>query len=397
MSYSIAYLSDSKLFLKPADATAARLIQSPFAQELIDRANRDRQRNEWKASSAGWQSSSRGPFALAGLGAAGNGDTRKILVTGLSRGAAPHELLYALETESVGGLFQYDSTNDEERRLFHRQQFKARDLARHPSEDLIALSNRYDDGTANIALMPPSGKGLRDVTEGDSVDEAPAWVPGAAKTVVFQSAGIGRNQLGHPVALGPYAVQQLDLEKDRFTTLLEDEHTDYLIPRLTADGTLYVIRRPWQPQGHESISPLKFAIDAVLFPVRVAAAIVGFLNFFSIIFSNQPLITAGGPKKEGPSTRYLQFWGKWIDAEKQLKAASKKGPDASLVPDSWQLIRRRPAGDEEVLAKGALCFDLAPDNSVVYTNGRAIYRLDPAGNRTTLCTDKMIERLIVTG
>jgi hypothetical protein len=396
MPYSIAYLSDSKLFLKRPDAPSARLIQSPFAQDMIDRANRDRQRNEWKANSAGWQSSSRGPFALAGMGAS-NGDTRKILVTGLSRGPQPHELLYALETESVGGLFQYDSTNDEERRLFHRQQFRARDLARHPAEDLIALSNRYDDGTANIALMPPNGKGLRDVTEGDSVDEAPAWVPGVAKTLVFQSAGIGRNQAGHPVALGAYAIQQLDLEKDQFTTLLEDDQTDYLIPRLTADGTLYVIRRPWQPHGHDTPTVGKMALDALLFPVRLAAAVVGFLNFFSVMFSNQPLITAGGPKKDGPSTRYLQFWGKWIDAEKQLRKAERQGPDASLVPDTWQLIRRPKDGDEQTLAKGALCFDLAPDGSIVYTNGRAVYHLDPAGKRTTLCTDKMIERLIVTG
>jgi len=39
----------------------------------------------------------------------------------------------------------------------------------------------------------------------------------------------------------------------------------------------------------------KFAMDALLFPLRLAAAVVGFLNFFSMMFSNQPLITAGGP------------------------------------------------------------------------------------------------------
>ena len=39
-------------------------------------------------------------------------------------------------------------------------------------------------------------------------------------------------------------------------------------------------------------------------------------------------------------------------------------PDASHVPDSWQLIRRRADGEEETLAKGALSFDLAPDGSV---------------------------------
>src|SRR3954452_20883564 len=141
---TIAYLSDSKLYVKSPGEGAAKLVQSTFAQEMIDRSNRDRQRHDWKSNSAGWQSSARGPMFLAGMGKMGEEETRKILITGISRGGAANELLYALETESVGGLFQYDTSVDEERRLFHRQQFRARDLARHPSEELVALSHRYD-------------------------------------------------------------------------------------------------------------------------------------------------------------------------------------------------------------------------------------------------------------
>jgi hypothetical protein len=391
---TIAYLSDAKLFLKSADQSAPKLVQSTFAQEMIDRSNRDRQRNEWKSQGMGWQASSMSAMFAPRAGA--GAETRKILITGLSRGGAPHEWLYALETESVGGLFIYDSKNDEERRLFHRQQFRARDLARHPTEELIVLSHRHEDGTASIALMPPSGKGLRDVTEGDCVDEAPSWVPGTAKTIVFQSAGIGRNRAGHFAALGPDAIQQLDLDKDQFTTLLEAEDVDYLIPRMTADGTLYYIRRPWKPQGNQVVSPLKLAADFVLFPFRVARALVHFLNFFSVMFSGKPLMTAGGPKREEKSSRYLMFWGKWIDTEKAVRQG-KKDEERSLVPDSWKLVRRKAGGDEEVLAGGVLCFDLCADGSIAYTNGRAIYHLDAGGQRTTLCTDKMIERVVVAG
>jgi hypothetical protein len=390
---TIAYLSDAKLFLKTADSSSAKLIQSTFAQEMIDRSARDRQRNEWKSQGMGWQASGMSSLFAARKGA--GPETRKILITGLSRGGAPNEWLYALETESVGGLFVYDSASNEERRLFHRQQFRARDLARHPAEDLVALSHRHDDGTASIALMPPNGKGLRDVTEGDSVDEAPAWVPGTVKTIVFQSAGIGRNQAGHFAALGPYAIQKLDLEKDEFTTLLEADDTDYLIPRLTADGTLYYIRRPWKPQGDHAVSPLKLAADFLLFPFRVARALVHFLNFFSVMFSGKPLMTAGGPSREEKSSRYLMFWGKWIDTEKALRKSDKKGGEASLVPDSWKLIRKKSGGDEETLASGVVCFDLCPDGSIAYTNGRAIYHLSASGDRTTVCTDQMIERLVV--
>ena len=47
-------------------------------------------------------------------------------------------------------------------------------------------------------------------------------------------------------------------------------------------------------------------------------AIMGFLNFFSMMFANKPLMTAGGPKREGPNPRHVMLWGKMIDAEKNV-------------------------------------------------------------------------------
>jgi hypothetical protein len=333
------------------------------------------------------------------LWAAGNnrGDLRRVRITAVAQGARPGELVYALDTDQVGGLFVYDPTDKSERRLFHRNEFRARDLCRRPSGETIALSMPHEDGSANIATMELSGRGVREVTEGDSLDEAPSWAPGEGRQVVFQSAGIGRNTMGARVALSSYAIQRIDLDSEKFETLLEDEQTDYLLPRMGEDGSLYFIRRPYKPEGHVDVSPWKVALDIVLFPYRLLLAIVHFLNFFSMMFAKKPLMTSGGPPKEGPDRRHLLLWGKWIDTEKALRESAKAGAAGSLVPASWELVRRDAGGEEQVLARGVLSFDLCSDGGVVYTNGTSIVLRSADGGTQTIGEDKVIEQVRVVG
>ena len=66
----------------------------------------------------------------------------------------------------------------------------------------------------------------------------------------------------------------------------------------------------------------------------------------------------------------------------------------SLVPRSWQLIATKPGGSEEVVASGVLCFDLAEDGSVVYSNGSTITLLSPEGKKTDLAKDSIIQQVI---
>jgi hypothetical protein len=315
----------------------------------------------------------------------------------LTRGGPDGQLLYALDTDTVGGLFEYAPREDQERRVFHRNRFRARDLCRHPVDGTLAFSVGHDDGSANIAVMESEGRGPREVTEGDSVDEAPSWsaasaTAGMSRAVAFQSAGVGRNVAGHRIALGPYCVQRLDLDSGDMTVLLEDDQTDYLVPREAADGTLYYIRRPHQP-AIAAPSPLKVIGDIVLFPFRLALAILHFLNFFSLMFSRKPLITAGGPPKEGPDTRSMMLWGKMIDAEKALRESKKSGGGKALVPKSWELVRRSPDGSEWVAARGVVSFDLCPNGNLVYTDGTTVYHLTPDGQPTALCDGTLIEHV----
>ena len=54
---------------------------------------------------------------------------------------------------------------------------------------------------------------------GDSVDCAPAWIPGAPKRLLFQSSGLARNAEGYIVAQGPASIQKLDMESGSVTPI----------------------------------------------------------------------------------------------------------------------------------------------------------------------------------
>jgi hypothetical protein len=380
----LAYIAEGKLFLFEQGKGVSE-VPSPFVEALLERSQRERDRNAWKEESAGWNSSARllpfgiKPSQLAGM--------RRIQFTGLARGGE-NELVYALDTSVTAGLFSQNVGDKSERRLFHKQGFRARDLARR-DDGALAMSIRNDDGTANIAVMPAGGgKGLRPLTEGDVIDEHPSWV-GQTDAVVYQSAGIGRNQQGMHVATGPYSVMRLNTAGGDLDTLVEQNGFDCLAPRIVGDS-LYYIRRPYQP--HQPVSVWRVGLDMLAFPYRVCRALVHFLDFFSLMFARKPLITAGGPPKEGPDQRYIMLFGKMIDAEKALR---EKKADGALVPRDWELRRRSlSTGEESVLATSVLSFDVS-NESIVFTNGSHVSAVSPGTATERLVSAKMIERVVL--
>jgi hypothetical protein len=108
----------------------------------------------------------------------------------------------------------------------------------------MVFSVLHENGTANIGIKLSGEGGIKEVTEGDSFDTAPRWSPGKDRRIVFQSAGVGRNREGQFLALGPFSLQQLDMDAGEMVTLLEDRHYDYLAPQFQGDGSLLYIRRP---------------------------------------------------------------------------------------------------------------------------------------------------------
>jgi hypothetical protein len=304
----------------------------------------------------------------------------RIAITCVSRGLNPGEVMYSLETDEISGLFVVDATGLEQR-LFHTADFRVRSVAVHPDGSVIAVSVVHSNFTANLALLNAEGSDFHEISEGDSIDLAPHWVAGPGRRLVFQSAGLGRDAAGRYSGLGPFAVQQLDLDSGHIQCLAEDPDGDLLGPQMDAAGALYYIRRPYAGKP-KAVNPLTIVKDTLFFPFRMAYAIFQYFNFFSMRYTGRPLSTSRGAAQRMPDMKRMMIWGNLVDVESAAKENRLGDSDApSLVPSSWQLVRQT-AGGKTVLAKGVLSFDLARDGSVLYSNGSAVHRLEPAnGNR----------------
>jgi len=399
MTVQIAFLAEGKLYVKRG-AKAAELIESPFAQGVVDRAAQSVERHGWR------EKTNDTPFAgrLLWGRAAAQSETRLVRFTALTR--APQgqnaQLLYALDTGAVGGLFTYDVVERAETRLFHRQEFKAHDVACHPHKPVMAMSTTLEDGTAHVGLMQPGTRKLHALTEGDSLDQAPSWVPTPEdpqrEVLVYHSAGIARDARGMLANLGPHAIHRLDVDRGEFKTLLEDAAWDYLVPRVRVENgkeRLYFIRRPYKTEG-QGFNAWRIPLDILLFPFRLLRAIFAFLNVFSVFFAGKPLTTAGGPNPQKVDTRMMALHGRWIDTQKALRAA-EKGQAMALVPATWELMSMDDKGEITSLAKSVLAFDVAPDGTLVYTNGSEIFSLAADGGPQKVCGQRMIAHVMAFG
>ena len=388
---TFAYIAGGRLFFQPM-GMPLREITSAFVRDFEERQAKSQQLHGWKAQSGVW-----GEMGMAAPSLSQWNQTqgqRNVCFRSLDTGPQAGSLTYLIDFGHMTGLFQYDPAIDQERRLFHRNGFPAQDLHRHPLHGRLAMSLAQPDGTKRLLVCDADGRLPREVTLGDSVDEMPRWVQEDSERLVFQSAGIGRDTNGFATALGPYVIQRLDLKTESLSTWIQDESFDLLHPCELPDGTLIYLKRPYRPgpRRTDAWTDLK---DILLFPYRLARAGFHFLNFFSLMFSGQPLRTAGGPERPAtPESRYLSLWGQMVDTRKQM--FQRRGSEESgLVPKDWQLIRRDPAGKETLLADGVLTFDVGPSGDVLYTDGKRVRLRNAAGETSEVTTDELIQRVVL--
>jgi hypothetical protein len=286
-----------------------------------------------------------------------------ISITSATRGANRGELLYTLETDEISGVFARDAAGIE-KRLFHTADFRLRHLDAHPEGSEVAVSIYHRDGTANLALLKMDGSDLTEVTDGESMDLAPRWIPGPGRRLVFQSAGLARDARARYSGYGPSAVQQVDLDTGEIRCLAQAPNFDFLWPFVGTDGALYYIRRPFNnvPQAANPWTALHMT---VLMPVRILWAFGKIVELFVQQLTGQPLF----PVKDV--------------ADRAVNA-----------PSSWLLMRQPPetAQEVETIADGVLSFDLAGDGAIIYSNGRDVYRRPANGGPATkILTDTHID------
>jgi hypothetical protein len=378
----IGWVSNGKLFVQGGYG-AVQEIASPYAQQAMDRAERNREKNAWKKGTT--------------FGVAANGnyrdferETDPILISS-ARFTSEGKLLYFQADQGMGGLFSYDIASGQEERLLHRQQLQLQDMNLSPSGQLIYCTLQSRNGASHIASMSASGDGLRELTGGDTIDSAPSGVPGEEGVVIYQSAGIARNQQGAWAGVGHVTLQELNTTTGRITPVLDDPRYDFLSPRVAADGALFFIRRPYEPPQY---SAGNVVLDTIFFPFRLLRAVFHYLNFFSLMYSRKPLTGAGGAPMQA-DLKNIVLQGKRIDAERALRKEASIGGVPSLVPSSWQLVRRTRSGAETVVASNVSSFDITPNGAIVYSNGRGMFALDAQGRSSLISQGDLVGSVLV--
>lgn len=347
------------------DGNAPRQITSTFAREVVERDERSRRNTSWKhapreqstgviPANALWGSQQSAPLAPP-----------KMLHACF--GADERTVYYVLRVGEATGLFRQHLDEAREVRLFHKSDIAVLGLAYNAGDRRLVLSIGLADGTAQLEVYDEEGTLKGAVTGGDSVDAAPAMVPGAASALLFQSSGVARHpERGHLTAVAHATLCRLDYRSGQLETLVDDAAFDFVSPRLGVDGTLYAIRRPVEKPVHERAGTA--LMDTLLMPVRLLKAVFGYLNFFSTIYGKEPLRSAGGPRTPELDQDLGRLWlhGRMIELRRVRDDPQFAG---NLVPASWELVRRPPGRQWQIVGRHVAAFDLAPDGSLVHTNG----------------------------
>lgn len=343
-----------------ADGREAEFV-SPFAQEKLDLELKTYENNAWKHKEAPEHASQamvpRG--MLWGGRGSGTKPQRPRATCVVRRG---DRLYYVLEMSRSRGLFFYDLAREEENRLFHKEEFDPRGLFVAPDHTILTTVTS-EDGAVHVVALDAEGRLERHLTSGDCIDEQPFR---HGQQVWYQSSGIARDAAGGIAAVAPSTINRLDLGTGEITTVLASETSDYLLPRVAPDGTLYCIETPHRRHGDYPFG--ERVLDIVLFPWRMAVATFAFLNAFSLFFAKKPLRTSGGPTRPDIDLSQRILHHRVVNLQHTMRKEGRR----VAVPKTWRLVRHA-GGTTTPIATNVLWFELDEGGTPTFTDGYALY------------------------
>lgn len=382
-----AIISDGRLYVGSENGPTQE-IESRFVAEKNNLAERSKKNSGWKTGtspedlyfnkSAIW-----GQQNVSGT--VGGYRFKKVMSAGETG------LYYTLANNTVTGLFRYDFSDKFETRLFHRNELIECGIDFCPARKEFVMAVLNTDMSSNLQLLNESGSILRDVTTGDARDSYPVFSRRHPDHILYQSAGIARDEMGVAIMHGPEAIFRLDLQNEQVEEVLSDEQFDFLLPREDESGNLYFIRRPYRHPGQNGI--WRLLLDIVLFPFHFAVAIVGFLDAFTKLFNQQTLANSmrgSLPRQD----KYVHVLGQSINLAKLRRNSLFRG-EPNLVPGNWELIRMTPDKQFQVLARHVLSYDIDAAGQVHYTNGYRVRRLSQT-DRKIMLNHRVIEQLTIS-
>lgn len=297
---------------------------------------------------------------------------------------------YGLELEKGGGVYKKSKTDsDDEAFVFTSNDVVPQHL--HADGSRLACSVKYQDGTSHIAMFVSERPDYYEFTGGDSIDEHPFIYNGK---IFFDSAGLRRDADGN-ASIGNRGISVYDIEKRSVSELFYAEDSEYVLPKLTADGSLYCIRKPRQKEG--SVGSALLGILTA--PFWIFAALVGFISAFVRIFAGKQLMGKNNRDSAKESAKEI-IDGCDIDIEREEKRNAKSGEKyPGYAPRSWELIKisnvdaivspeqaHSALKNAERVCSGVIGYEIIDGGDVIVSNGNCLIRR--SGSDSTLITKK---------
>lgn len=379
----IICISENSFFIldngKKCELPAGCIVRYREALKSIQR------RNEWKTSGKGAQftgvAQEHVDYDVYNINAA---------ITGAD--AYGDGFIYSASVDGVGGMYlkSTDKEDTSEGHVLTNNNFSVNSIS--VQGDKCAASLGYPGQECHLALFElPSGT-FRELTEGDTREEHP-YMSRRENRILFSAAGFARSQQGDIVAVSPHTICAYDLSDDTMDELFASENYNCVYPKDDENGNIYYIRRPYKDKP----SNKNILKDIFLFPVRIVKAIGGFLNIFSVMFGGEPLRSDGtkrGEKAKQKSQADLFIDGNRINAEQILKENENSGDKfPGIIPKSWELVKNSD-GEETIVKKGVLDYTICTDGSIIYSNGRALVRINNDGSEELIEKIKLATNII---
>lgn len=377
MMSKIVFLSDGEMMV--FEDGKARRLHSERKALYIRTARNLEERNAWKYEGAGARFQHQAnPYEHRSRTADSACQIRAL---------APWkgQLLYALTTPEIGGLFLKDMADDDapEGNWLSDREFRPADMHVQGEQVVLALESAL--GERHIALMKGQSPRYEIITQGDTQDSAP-FLCEDGRTMYYVSAGWARNESGMPIAKGPSALLRIDLRSGDLDEIAAEDAFDYLRPKQDANGTLYVIRRPYKSDAPKRLTLLDKAKN-------IGATFKGLGKLLQAI--GDPEGTAkrtprvAGQSNEEAQKRMLE--GIMVDIS---RGGEKDSDDEGCIPADWVLMRQTVDGHFEEVQRGVADYDFDGD-ALVYTDGRRIICVED-GKKTVLHKAVFIPRVVVS-
>lgn len=282
------------------------------------------------------------------------------------------KVVYAFTVNGSSGVYRKDVTDEKAREEHILSSSDSEILTLHRgAENTYAVTVRGDGVTSHIGILYGASSELKTLTDGDTRDGNAYFSATERNTLLFDSAGVGRDSDGNfSGKYAPAVICSLDLGTMEIKEIFGEKELSCTKPKQAADGTIYCIQRPNKEK--RGGNPL---LEIVLIPYRIIQAIVMFVQAFVTMFTGKSMTSGGSNPARGRETdsRKLFVDGNLIEAEKELKRNKRfKDKEYGFIPMSWKLVKIE--NGKAVPIKSGVCdFDLCKDGGLYCTNGKHIF------------------------